>query len=107
LIPRDPRNAVWVDTSIRHVTMTPMPRRTKRTYNLAEPTVRHVREMVDRYGAARTQDGVVDLAVERLYVELREKAETEQWTQAATDPEFRDEGREIERAYSDAETWPA
>jgi len=84
-----------------------MSRRTKRTYNLAEPTVRRVREMVERYGAARTQDAVVDLAIERLYVELRDKAEAEQWAEAATDPEFQEETREIERAYGDLESWPA
>lgn len=81
-------------------------RRTKRTYNLAEPTVRRVRELSEKYGAAPTQDGVVDLAVERLYLELRESAEGEQWAQAGADPEFQDEMRALERDLRYAESWP-
>jgi hypothetical protein len=83
-----------------------MARRSKRTYNLAEATVRHVRELSEKYGAAPTQDGVVDLAVERLYLELRERAESEQWAAARNDSAFQAEVREIEHVYGDAETWP-
>lgn len=83
-----------------------MARRTKRTYNLAEATVRRVRELSDEYGAARTQDGVVDLAVERLYVELRERAEAERWAAAGKDPEFQSETRDVERDLRYAESWP-
>jgi hypothetical protein len=81
-------------------------RRTKRTYNLAETTVRRVRELSDDYGAAPTQDGVVDLAVERLYVELRERAEAERWAVAREDPAFQAEMREIERDIGPIETRP-
>jgi len=85
-------------------------RRTKRTYNLAEPTIRRVRELSEVYGAAPTQDGVVDLAVERLYLELRQAAEAAQWTHAATDSKFEREMREVDRdlrwAESGAESWP-
>jgi hypothetical protein len=82
------------------------PKRAKRTYNLAEPTVRRVRELSELYGAAPTQDGVVDLAVERLYVELREAAESERWAASATDPEFQDEMRDVQQSLRYAESWP-
>ena len=81
-------------------------RRTKRTYNLAEPTIRRVRELSEVYGAAPTQDGVVDLAVERLYVELRQAAEAARWTEAAADPEFEREKRAVDRDLRWAESWP-
>jgi hypothetical protein len=85
--------------------MTRMPNRTKRTYNLSERTVRRVRELAEDYGTAKTQDGVVDLAVERLYLEQQQDRETAQWATAATDPEFRREVAEIEGAF-DVEAWP-
>jgi hypothetical protein len=94
-----------IDTSI----MGPMAsraKRTKRTYNLAEPTIRRVRELSELYGAAPTQDGVVDLAVERLYLELRGRAEGERWAAAAEDPEFRREMGEVQRDLRYAESWP-
>jgi len=80
-------------------------RRSKRTYNLAESTVRRVRELSEQYGAAPTQDGVVDLAVERLYLELRERAEGEQWAAAHQDSAFQAEVQAIERVFRDAEVW--
>ena len=83
-----------------------MARRSKRTYNLAEATVRRVRELSEQYGAAPTQDGVVDLAVERLFLEFREQAEAKQWAAAREDPTFQAEILEIEHVYRDAETWP-
>lgn len=82
------------------------PKRAKRTYNLAEPTIRRVRELSETYGAAPTQDAVVDLAVERLYLELRERAEGERWAAAAADAEFQGEVREIDRDLRYAESWP-
>ena len=84
-----------------------MASRSKRTYNLSETTIHRVRELSEEYGAARTQDAVVDLAVERLYVELREHAEAARWTTAAADPDFRAEVRQIARDLADAESWPA
>jgi hypothetical protein len=82
------------------------PKRAKRTYNLAEATVRRVRELSDLYGAAPTQDGVVDLAVERLYLERREQAEAERWAAAAEDPDFQREMRDVQRELRYAESWP-
>jgi hypothetical protein len=86
--------------------MSNRPKRTKRTYNLAAPTVHRVRELAEVYGASPTQDGVVDLAVERLYLELREQAEGDRWAAAATDSDFQREMREIERDLRYAESWP-
>ena len=82
-------------------------KRTKRTYNLAEPTIRRVRELSEVYGAAPTQDGVVDLAVERLYAELREQAEGARWAEAADDRAFQEEMRDLDRDLRAAESWPA
>ena len=86
--------------------MAARPKRTKRTYNLAEPTIRRVRELSEVYGAAPTQDGVVDLAVERLYLELRHAAESARWAEAAADPEFEREMRAVDRDLRWAESWP-
>jgi hypothetical protein len=84
-----------------------MATRAKRTYNLAATTIHRVRELSEEYGAARTQDAVVDLAVERLYFELREQAEAARWTAAADDPGFRAEVRAIAHVLADLESWPA
>lgn len=84
-----------------------MTTRAKRTYNLTETTVRRVRELAEQYGTFRTQDRVVDAAVERLYLDLRTKAEEAQWAAAADDPEFRAEGAAIADAFGDRDTWPA
>lgn len=86
--------------------MASRPKRTKRTYNLAEPTVRRVRELSELYGAAATQDAVVDLAVERLYLALRERAEGERWAAAADDPDFQREMQDVQRELRYAESWP-
>jgi hypothetical protein len=87
--------------------MTPMNTRTKRTYNLSPSTVARVRELAETYGAAGSQDGVVELAVERLYREIREREEAAAWAAASEDPEFRSEMRDIAAAYGDRESWPA
>ncbi len=84
-----------------------MTTRAKRTYNLTEITVRRVRELAEQYGAFRTQDRVVDAAVERLYVELQTRAEEIHWAAAADDPEFRAEAAAIAEAFGDRDSWPA
>lgn len=84
-----------------------MTARAKRTYNLSETTVRHVRELAEQYGAFRTQDRVVDAAVERLYLDVTSKAEQARWAAAAEDPEFRAEAAAIAEAFGDRDTWPA
>ena len=66
-----------------------------------------VRELAAAYGGSTSQDAVVELAVDRLYRELREEQEAAQWAQAADDVEFRAEMRNIAREYGDRTEWPA
>lgn len=84
-----------------------MTTRIKRTYNLAEATVRHVREMSSEYGVADSQDAVVELAVQRLYGEALDRVEAERWTVAASDPAFVAEMREMAKVIDADDTWPA
>jgi hypothetical protein len=79
----------------------------KRTYNLSVETVAHVRDLAGREGSATSQDGVVELAIERLYRDVRDQEEAALWSRAAEDPEFRAEVKAIAEVYRDRETWPA
>ena len=83
-----------------------MTTRVKRTYNLEEATVQHVREMSAEYGVADSQDAVVELAVERLYRDAIDRAEGVRWAAAATDPEFLDEMRAIASDLDEPVGWP-
>ena len=80
--------------------------RIKRTYNLAEATISRVRELSERYEAAPTQDAVVELAVERLYLELLDQIDADRWATAAADPEFQAEMGQIEGDLAGLETLP-
>jgi len=80
--------------------------RAKRTYNLSAETVRRVRELASEYRVAASQDGVVELAVDRLFREAVDRAEAGQWAEAAHDPAFRAEAVEIAAAFGDAGRWP-
>jgi hypothetical protein len=82
--------------------------RVKRTYNLTPATVRHVREMAERYGVASSQDGVIELAVDELQRHLRDAREADAWAAAADDPAFVADADALEVAYrrADRETWP-
>jgi len=84
-----------------------MTTRIKRTYNLDEATVRHVREMSAEYGVADSQDAVVELAVERLYREALDRVEDGRWAAAAVDPAFVAEMREVASDLGGDESWPA
>lgn len=84
-----------------------MKTKVKRTYNLSVEVVSHVRDLAGLMGATVSQDRVVELAVERLYRETREREETATWAQAAEDLEFRSEMRDIAAAYGDRDSWPA
>jgi len=97
-----------IDTHIRTCQHHAMADRTKRTYNLSPATVERVREMAERYGVARSQDAVIELAVDELERRLREERESEAWQEAASDPGFRAEVNELDAAYrsADRETWP-
>jgi hypothetical protein len=87
--------------------MGPMRTRIKRTYNLDEATVRHVRELSAEYGVAGSQDAVVELAVERLYQEALDRIDAERWAAAAADPSFVSEMREIAAELDGGDNWPA
>ena len=83
-----------------------MKSRVKRTYNLDESTVRHVRDMSSEYGVADSQDAVVELAVERLYREALDRAEADRWAATAADPRFTAEMREIAADLDRDDPWP-
>ena len=83
-----------------------MAERIKRTYNLSAATVRRVRELAGDYGVAKSQDAVMELAVDRLYSQLRDLEEDAQWATAAQDPEFRAEMSALAADLRDGETWP-
>ena len=84
-----------------------MTTRIKRTYNLDESTVRHVREMSAEYGLADSQDAVVELAVEHLYREALDRVESDRWAAAAADPAFVAEMREVAADLDGGDAWPA
>ncbi|MGA2514517.1 MAG: hypothetical protein ABSG37_13020 [Candidatus Limnocylindrales bacterium] len=83
-----------------------MTTRTKRTYNLSPTTVHRVRELADLPGVARSQDEVVELAVERFYLEVRAREEASAWEEAANDPSFKAETSAIAHDFRDAEAGP-
>ena len=58
---------------------------------------------------ARSQDAVIELAVDELERRLREQRESDAWERASTDPGFGQETAELDAAYrsADRETWPA
>jgi len=84
-----------------------MTTRVKRTFNLTERTIRRVRELADEYGSFRTQDGVVEAAIEQLYVTVRAEAEAARWQAATEDPEFQVEMATVAQTFDDRDTWPA
>lgn len=65
-----------------------------------------MRKLAGRGRLARSQDALVELAVDRLYEELREEEEGALWDAAADDPEFQAEMKAIVKAYRDADAWP-
>jgi hypothetical protein len=83
--------------------------RVKRTYNLSAATVRIVRELAGEYRVARSQDAVVELAVDELRRRLRDAEEAALWEGAASDPAFRADAEAIDSDLpaASAETWPA
>ena len=83
-----------------------MSTKTKRTYNLSEGAVHRVRELAARADLAASQDGVVELAIERLYLETRARDEAALWDAATRDPEFAAEMGLIGAEFRDGETWP-
>ena len=82
-------------------------KRVKRTYNLDSTIVQRVRELAGEYGVARSQDAVVELAVERLYAQMRDREEADRWAMSAQDSDFRAEAGEIAFEMRDGEAWPS
>lgn len=80
--------------------------RVKRTYNLSETTIRRVRELAGKYEVAKSQDAVIELAVDRIYAEMRDLEEAALWANAADDPAFRAEMSGIAADFGDTDTWP-
>jgi hypothetical protein len=80
--------------------------RVKRTYNLSETTVQRVRELAGKYEVAKSQDAVVEFAVDRIYGEMRDREESALWASAAEDPEFQAEMSGIAANFGDKDTWP-
>jgi hypothetical protein len=83
-----------------------MSTKTKRTYNLSLETVERVRDLAANQRVAPSQDRVVEMAVEQLYLGVREAEEAKIWAQAAEDPAFRSEMRALESSYRHIEDWP-
>ena len=81
--------------------------RSKRTYNLSPTTVQRVRALTERYGIARSQDAIVELAVDRLFRDVQAEAEAALWAESKADVDFQAEVRSMAAAYRDRETWPA
>lgn len=78
----------------------------KRTYNLSPESIDQVRRLVGEAGLADSQDGIVELAIERLYREVRDRDETTTWSRAAHDEAFLAEVRELDAVYAATEGWP-
>jgi hypothetical protein len=81
--------------------------RTKRTYNLPATTVHRVRELVDRYGVARSQDAIVEVAIDRLYRDVQAAEEAAIWAESTSDVDFQTEMRALAAGYRDRDAWPA
>jgi hypothetical protein len=86
-----------------------MEAKVKRTYNLSAATVRSVKELAGEYGVARSQDAVVEIAVDELRRRVRDAEESAAWERAAADPAFRAEVQALdtEVPVTDPESWPA
>ena len=83
-----------------------MTKRIKRTYDLSPEAVDHVRRLARESGMADGQDGIVELAIERLYREVRDRDEAVSWKRAALDQAFQTEVRELDAIYEAAASSP-
>ena len=70
--------------------------RVKRTYNLSPGSIATVKRLVEEEHVAPTQDALVEKAIAELDRLTRDAADARLWEQAATDPEFQEEIRQIE-----------
>jgi hypothetical protein len=84
-----------------------MSTKTKRTYNLSPEAVAHVRDLAARGDLAPSQDGVVELAIEQLYREVRDRDDAARWSIAARDEDFMHEMRTLAAELDGPAGWPA
>ena len=98
---------VRIDTSNARARIASMSTRTKRTYNLSPEAVAHVRDLAARGDLAPSQDAVVEMAIEQLYREVRDREEAIAWSRAASDQGFRREMRTLAAELDGGSGWPA
>ncbi len=98
---------VRIDTSIVRAKITSMGSKTKRTYNLSTDAVAHVRDLAARGDLAASQDAVVEMAIEQLYREVRDREDAARWSLASRDAGFLREMRAIASELDRAAEWPA
>ncbi|MCJ7711540.1 MAG: hypothetical protein MUQ32_12005 [Chloroflexi bacterium] len=83
-----------------------MSTKTKRTYNLSQEAVAHVRDLAARGDLAQSQDAVVEMAIEHLYRGVRDREEAGRWSAAARDEEFRREMGTLAAELDGPVGWP-
>ena len=83
-----------------------MSTKTKRTYNLSPDAVAQVRDLASRSGPWTSQDGIVEMAIEQLYRDVREKEEAALWARSNEDQEFQAEMKDLAVGYRDLDAWP-
>ena len=98
---------VRIDTAIVRVKNGSMSSRTKRTYNLSADAVAHVRDLAARGDLATSQDAVVEMAIEQLYRQVRDREEAALWALASRDPAFQRERRTLATELDGPTEWPA
>ena len=97
---------VRIDTPDRRVIIGSMSTRTKRTYNLSPEAVAHVRDLAARGDIAHSQDAVVEMAIEHLYRDVRDREEAARWSAAARDGGFQREMRTLAAELDGPAGWP-
>lgn len=97
---------VRIDTSISRAKIASMGTKIKRTYNLSPEAVAHVRDLAARGDLAPSQDAIVELAIEQLYREVRDREEAALWSSASSDDDFRREMRTLAVEFDGPAGWP-
>jgi hypothetical protein len=79
----------------------------KRTYNLSPAAIATVKRLVDVEHVAPSQDALVEQAIAELDRLVRDAHEARLWSQAAHDPAFQAEIRQIDEdlPVADLEAW--
>jgi hypothetical protein len=89
---------VSIDTSVSVADGIHM--RVKRTYKLSVEAVETVKQLADLKAVASTQDGVVEVAIRELALQVRDADHAEQWSRAAADPEFTAEAERLSQEFA-------